>query len=174
MAQVTLKGKPLALEGELPQNGQKAPAFTLVAQDLKEFGLQDFHGKVKVILALPSLDTPVCAKQTRVFSEKLNSMKELVLLVVSGDLPFAMKRFCVAEDLENVFTGSQYRDSNFSKSYGVHVKEGALQGLCARAAFIVDKEDIVRYTELVPEISQEPDYEKALAALDALDAPKAG
>ena len=171
MAQVLLKGKPLNLEGELPQNGEKIPDFTLVAQDLSEFSLQSFNaknGKLKVILSVPSLDTPVCALQTRVFSEKLSSKPDLALIVVSGDLPFAMKRFCAGEGLDNVFTGSQYRNMDFSKSYGVRIKDGALQGLCARAVFVADKEDILRYTELVPEISQEPDYEKALAAVAKL------
>ena len=170
MAQVTLKGKPLLLEGELPQNGQPAPNFRLVAQDLTDLALENFGNKIKILLTVPSLDTPVCAVETRKFHEKIDSMKEegLVLIVASGDLPFAMKRFCSTEGLENVFPASQYRDPAFSKSYGVHIKEGGLQGLCARAVFVIDKENKIRYTELVPEIGQEPDYEKALAAVEAL------
>ena len=173
MAQVTLKGKPLSIEKELPQKGQKAPDFTLLAQDFSALSLENFKGKLKVILTLPSLDTPVCALETRVFHEKLNAMKEdTVLIAASGDLPFAMKRYCSSEGLDNIFTASQYRDPSFSKSYGVYIKEGNLQGLCARAVFVIDKEDTIHYIELVPEIAQEPDYEKALAAVNALRGSK--
>ena len=169
MAQVTLKGGPVELEGKLAQIGDTAPDFTLVGGDTSEISLKDFSGCIKVLLAVPSLDTPVCAQQTRVFHEKLGGMMEKVkTIVISGDLPFAMKRFCSTEGIDNVLTGSQYRDMNFSKSYGTHIKEGAIKGLSARAVFVVDKDDVVRYVELVPEISDEPNYEKALEAVQNL------
>ncbi len=168
MSTVLLKGNPIRLEGKLPATGDKAPAFHFIKQDLSQGALSDYSGKVKVILAVPSLDTPVCARETREFNVKLSGMKDTVVLVLSGDLPFAMKRYCAAEGVENVVTGSQYRDMNFSKAYGTHVAEGALAGLSARAVFVVDKEDVVRYVELVGEIGQEPNYGSAVDAVKQL------
>lgn len=165
MASVTLKGNPLRLEGEIPQAGQKAPDFKVVKDDLSEVSLKDLSGKVKVLVAVPSLDTPVCAKETREFNQKLSGFQDVAGLIVSGDLPFAMKRFCAAEGIENVSVGSQYRDMNFSKAYGTHIAEGGLQGLSARAVFVVDKDDNVVYSELVPEIGEEPKYDSVLEAV---------
>ncbi len=168
MTQVTHKGQSLALEGSFPQLGEEAPDFSLIAQDLSSFSLQDFGRKIKVVLAVPSLDTPVCAQETRTFYEKLASKEEAALIVVSGDLPFAMKRFCTTAGLSNIFVGSQFQDMRFSKSYGTHIREGLLKGLSARAVFVIDQNNKIAYAELVPDIASEPDYDKALAALDDL------
>ncbi len=165
MATTNFKGNPLALEGNFPSVGAKAPDFKVLLQDLSEANLATYAGKVKVLMAVPSLDTPTCAKETREFNVKLSAMKDVVGLVVSSDLPFAQKRFCAAEGIENVVTGSQFRDFNFSKAYGTHIPTGPLTGLSARAVFVVDKNDVITYTELVPEVGAEPDYEKALEAV---------
>lgn len=166
MATVTLKGNTINLEGSLPNPGDSAPDFRLVKQDLSEVSLKDFSGKVKVLVAVPSLDTPVCAKETREFNQKLAGRANVAVIVASGDLPFAMKRYCAAEGVENVTTGSQFRDMNFSKAYGTHIAEGGLKGLSARAVFVVDKNDKVSYTELVPDIGSEPNYDAVIAAVD--------
>ena len=166
MATVTLKGNTINLEGTMPNPGDPAPDFRLVKQDLTEVSLKDFSGKVKVLVAVPSLDTAVCAKETREFNLKLGSRSDVAVIVASGDLPFAMKRYCAAEGVENVTTGSQFRDMAFSKAYGTHITEGGLKGLSARAVFVVDKNDKVSYTELVPDIGQEPNYDAVLAAVD--------
>ena len=166
MATVTLKGNTIKLEGNLPAPGDPAPDFRLVKQDLTEVSLKDFSGKVKVLLAVPSLDTAVCAKETREFNQKLAGRADVAVIVASGDLPFAMKRYCAAEGVENVTTGSQFRDMNFSKAYGTHILEGGLTGLSARAVFVIDRSDKVSYTELVPDIGQEPNYDAVIAAVD--------
>ncbi|HMU83864.1 MAG TPA: thiol peroxidase [Leptospiraceae bacterium] len=168
MASVTHRGNTIQLDGNLPRPGEKAPGFKVVKDDLSEVGLESFAGKVKVIVALPSLDTPVCQKETREFNQKLGSMKDTVVLVVSGDLPFAMKRFCSTEGLSNVVTGSQFRDHAFSHAYGTFITEGGLKGLSARAVFVVDKNDTVQYTELVPDIGGEPDYNAVSQAVSKL------
>lgn len=168
MATVTHKGNTIRLDGNLPAVGQKAPDFKVVKDDLSEVGLDAFAGKVKVLVALPSLDTPVCQKETREFNQKLGEMKDTVVLVVSGDLPFAMKRFCTTEGLKNVVTGSQFRDMGFSHSYGTFITEGALKGLSARAVFVVDKDNTVQHVELVPDIGGEPDYDKTAEAVKKL------
>ncbi|MBR29790.1 MAG: lipid hydroperoxide peroxidase [Spirochaetaceae bacterium] len=165
MATVTLKGNPIRLEGNLPEVGAQAPDFKVVRDDMSEASLKDFSGKVKVLVAVPSLDTPVCATETKKFNEKLAGDSDVATIIVSGDLPFAMKRFCISEHVDGVVVGSQFRDMAFSRSYGTHIAEGGLQGLSARAVFVVDKNDKVAYTELVPEIGQEPDYDKVLDAV---------
>ncbi|MBX7058962.1 MAG: thiol peroxidase [Leptospirales bacterium] len=164
MATVTHKGATLRLEGDLPAVGQNAPDFKVVRDDLSEVSLKDFNGKVKVLVAVPSLDTPVCAKETREFNARASALKDTAVIVVSGDLPFAMKRFCSTEGLANVTPGSQFRDAAFSRSYGTLIAEGGLRGLSARAVFVVDKNDRLSYVELVPDIAQEPNYEQALKA----------
>ena len=168
MAQVTLKGNPFQLAGEMPKVGDAAPDFKVVKDDLSEVGLKDFAGKNKILVAVPSLDTPVCQKETREFNAKASSLKDTAVIVISGDLPFAMKRFCSTEGLSDVVTGSQFRDFSFSKAYGTHLAEGPLAGLSARAVFVVDKNDKVVYSELVPEIGQEPEYDKILDAASKL------
>lgn len=168
MAQVTLKGNPFQLAGEMPKVGDAAPDFKIIKSDLSEASLKDFAGKNKILVAVPSLDTPVCQKETREFNEKASSLKDTAVIIISGDLPFAMKRFCATEGLEEVVTGSQFRDFSFSKAYGTHLAEGPLAGLSARAVFVVDKNDKVTYSELVPEIAEEPKYDAVLDAVAKL------
>lgn len=165
MATVTLKGNPIHTNGELPKVGAKAPDFQLTANDLKDLSLADFAGKRKVLNIVPSLDTDVCATSTRKFNEKAGQLPDTVVLIVSADLPFASKRFCVAEGLKNVVPLSLLRDKKFAQDYGVLLTDGPLAGLCARSVVVLDASDKVTYTQLVPEIVQEPDYDAALAAL---------
>ncbi len=164
MATVTLKGNPIHTNGELPQKGAQAPAFSLTGVDLKDVGLGEWTGKKKILNIVPSLDTAICATSTRKFNESAGKLANTVVLVVSADLPFASGRFCTTEGLKNVTTLSLMRDKNFAKDYGVLIQDGPLAGICARAVVVLDENDKVVYRQLVPEIKQEPDYEKALAA----------
>ena len=164
MAQVTHKGNPIHTNGELPPVGAKAPDFKLTTGDLKDVSLADFKGKRKVLNIVPSLDTAVCATSTRKFNTAAGKLSNTVVLVVSADLPFAAKRFCTTEGLQNVVTLSLMRDKSFAKDYGVLIQDGVLAGICARAVVVVDENDKVVYRQLVPEIGQEPDYDQALAA----------
>jgi len=164
MATVTLKGNPIHTIGELPAVGRKAPDFKLVNGDLKDVTLADFKGKRKVLNIVPSLDTSVCATSTRKFNEKAGQMPNTVVLVVSSDLPFAAKRFCTTEGLQNVVPLSLMRSRDFAKDYGVLLTDGPLQGITARAVVVLDEGDKVIHQQLVPEIGQEPDYDAALAA----------
>jgi thiol peroxidase len=165
MTAVTLKGNPVTLNGTFPKVGQTAPDFTLVAKDLKDVGLKDFAGKRKVLNIVPSLDTPTCATSTRKFNESASKLNNMVVLVISADLPFAMSRFCVAEGLENVTTLSLMRGREFMRNYGVEIANTGLAGVTARAVVVLDESNKVLYTELVNEITQEPNYDAALAAL---------
>lgn len=165
MTTVTLAGNPIHLSGEFPRPGSAAPAFSLVAADLRDLTLKDFAGKRKVLNIVPSLDTPVCATSTRKFNEAAAKHPNAVMLIISADLPFAMSRFCGAENTDKVKTLSMMRDRHFAKDYGVLITDGPLAGITARAIVVIDENDKVVYTELVPEIKQEPDYAKALAAL---------
>lgn len=165
MAQITFKGNPIRTAGELPGIGSVAPDFTVIKTDLSPVSLGEFKGRRVVLNIFPSIDTPVCANSVRRFNAEASSLVNTVVLCVSKDLPFAQKRFCAAEGLENVITASEFRDSSFSSAYRVSIAEGPLQGLFSRAIVVVDEKGKVSYTEQVPEIGQEPDYEKALAAL---------
>lgn len=165
MTTVTLGGNPIHLAGELPKPGSPAPAFSLVAADLRDLTLKDFAGKRKVLNIVPSLDTPVCATSTRKFNEQAGSLPNTVVLVISADLPFAMKRFCETEGLKNVVSLSTMRGREFLKSYGVGIEDGPLAGITARAVVVLDENNKVLHAELVPEIKQEPNYDAALAAL---------
>ena len=165
MSSVTLKGNPIDVAGSFPQRGQKAPGFKLVAKDLKDVTLADYVGKRKILNIVPSLDTAVCATSTRKFNEKAGSLANTVVLVVSADLPFASSRFCAAEGLSNVVTLSTMRGRDFMKAYGVEITSGALTGVTARGVVVLDENDRVLHSELVPEIAQEPDYDAAVAAL---------
>ncbi len=165
MATVTLKGNPIDVAGSFPRKGQKAPAFKLVAKDLKDVSLSDYAGKRKVLNIVPSLDTAVCATSTRKFNEKAGSLANAVVLVISADLPFAAGRFCSTEGLNNVVTLSTLRGHEFMKAYGVEITSGPLAGVTARGVVVLDENDTVLHAELVPEIAQEPDYDAALAAL---------
>ena len=165
MATVTLKGNPIDVAGSFPQKGQKAPAFKLVAKDLTDVSLAAYAGKRKVLNIVPSLDTAVCATSTRKFNEKVGSLANTVVLVISADLPFAAGRFCSTEGLNNVVTLSTLRGREFMKAYGVEITSGPLAGVTARGVVVLDENDTVLHAELVPEIAQEPNYDAALAAL---------
>ncbi len=166
--QVTFKGATVALGGELPRVGAKAPDFRLVDPKLQEVSLSAYAGKIKIVTINPSVDTSVCAKTTRTFNEKGAAITGAVVLAVSADLPFALRRFCAAEGLEGVTALSTFRDADFGVSYGVAMKDGPMAGLLARAVLVIDGTDVVRYAELVAEIVNEPDYDAALAAAAVL------
>jgi thiol peroxidase len=165
MAKITLKSAPIHTSGELPKVGTKAPDFLLVDKDLKEHALKDFRGKRKILSIVPSLDTPVCSLSAKKFNEAMKKHPEAQVIVISADSPFAQKRVCDQDNLKNITTLSMMRSKDFAKNYGVLIQDGPLAGLCARAIVVLDEEDKVLYTELVPEITQEPNYEKALQAL---------
>jgi thiol peroxidase len=162
MATITLRGNPVETSGDLPKLGNPAPDFSLLKQDLSRSSLKDFPGK-KVLNIFPSVDTPVCATSVRKFNQ-LAADKGVTVLCISEDLPFAFKRFCGAENIDKVTTLSGFR-SSFAKDYGVEMKSGALTGLMARSIVVLDEANKVVYSELVPEIAQEPNYEAALAKL---------
>ena len=158
---VTFKGNPLTLVGDTVRVGDKAPAFTVLDKDLTPVGLSDFSGKVKIISVTPSLDTPVCNLQATTFNEKARSLSpDMVIINISMDLPFAIARFCSAEGIDRLKTLSDHKDASFGSSYGVLVKE---LRLLARSIFVIDRTDTVRYIEIVREMTNEPDYERALA-----------
>ena len=165
MAQVTRKGSAVQISGELPAVGSKAPAFSLVAADLSDATLQTFAGKRKVLNIFPSVDTPTCATSIRTFNAKANDVANTVVLCISADLPFAQARFCGAEGLENVKNLSTMRGAAFMQDYGVAIADGSMVGLTTRAVVVLDENDTVLHSELVPEIGQEPNYEAALAVL---------
>lgn len=165
MSTVTLEGTPLHVGGNFPRPGDKVHSFMLVDKDLNDVSLSKFEGKRKVLSIVPSLDTPVCAQSTRVFNESVAALPNTVLLIISADLPFAQARFCGAEGLDNVVTLSSMRGRDFSKDYGVMITDYPLAGLMARAVIVLDENDTVMYSQLVPEIAQEPDYDAALAVL---------
>ncbi len=165
MAQVTLRGTPIHTNGEVPAVGAKAPDFKLVNGDLKDVTLADFRGKKKILNIVPSLDTPTCATSTRKFNKEAGTLANTVVLVVSADLPFASKRFCTTEGLQNVVPLSLMRTKAFAKDYGVLLQDGPLEGITARAVVVLDESDKVIYRQLVPEIGQEPDYDSALKAV---------
>jgi thiol peroxidase len=157
---VTFAGNPLTLTGRELKVGKKAPDFTVLNKELKEVMLTDFAGKTKIISVTPSLDTPVCDMQARRFNQEAQSLsKAITVLNISMDLPFALARFCTSAGINNVETLSDHRDASFGKAYGVLVKE---LRLLARAIFVVDASDVVRYMEIVPEMTNQPDYDKAL------------
>lgn len=165
MATVTLEGETLNVGGHFPQVGETGHSFMLVDKDLKDVSLSEYAGKRKVLSIVPSIDTPVCATSTRVFNQRASEMSNTVVLVISADLPFAQGRFCGAEGLDKVIMLSTMRGRDFHKDYGVMITDPPLSGLMARAVIILDEKDRVIYTELVPEITQEPDYDAAIAAL---------
>jgi thiol peroxidase len=166
MASVTLGGNPVTVNGNFPKKGDTAPDFTLWGKDLKDVGLKDFAGKRKVLNIVPSLDTPVCATSTRKFNEKAGGKPNTVVLVISTDLPFAANRFCTTEGLQNVVTLSTVRNRDFHAKYGVDLADGPLKGLTARGVVVLDENNKVLHSQLVPEIKNEPDYDAALAALN--------
>ena len=160
---ITFEGSPLTLIGEEVKVGQKAPEFKVLTADLGETGLDKYNGKIKLIASVPSLDTPICDLQIKRFNDEASKLsKDIVILFISMDLPFAQKRFCQAYDIKKVKTLSDHKEANFGENFGVLIKE---LRLLSRAIFIVDKNDSVSYVEYVKEITQHPDYESALEAL---------
>ncbi|MDF1560012.1 MAG: thiol peroxidase [Bacteroidales bacterium] len=165
MAKITLRGNPVNTSGSLPAKGSKAPSFTLVKSDLGTLSLDELAGKKVILNISPSLDTGVCATAARKFNEVAAGWDNTVVLAITKDLPFAQGRFCSTEGINNVITLSGFRDSDFGKAYGVEIVDGAFTGLYARSIVVIDENGVVKYTELVPEIAQEPDYDAAVAAL---------
>ena len=165
MADITHRGNPVHTSGNLPAVGSKAPDFRLTDSNLNDVSLADFKGKKKLLNIFPSIDTPTCALSTRKFNEYAAKHPDAAILMVSADLPFAQQHFCSVENTHNVKTLSMMRDRDFAKDYGVLLLDGLYRGITARAIVVIDEHDKVVHTELVPEIRQEPDYEKALAAL---------
>ena len=164
MAEVTLGGNPVHTSGDLPEVGSSAPSFTLTGNDLGEVSAADFAGKNLVLNIFPSVDTPTCATSVRTFNERAAGLDDTAVLCVSADLPFAQSRFCGAEGIDNVSSASSFR-SSFADDFGVKLTDGPLAGVCARAVVVVGADGNVKYTEMVPEIAQEPDYDAALGAL---------
>lgn len=165
MAKITFKGNPVTTSGELPKVGSAAPDFTLTKTDLSALGKQDLAGKNVVLNIFPSIDTGVCATSVRTFNQKAAALPNTVVVCVSKDLPFAMKRFCGAEGIEKVVPASWFRGPDFGKAYGVVMQDGPLAGLFARSVVVFDAAGKVVHTELVPEIAQESDYDAALKAV---------
>lgn len=165
MSTTNFKGAPVKIAGKFIEKGVVAPDFALVKTDLSSLSLKDLKGKNVVLNIFPSLDTSVCATSVRKFNKLAAGLPDTVVLAVSKDLPFAHARFCSTEGIENVIPVSDFRVSDFDLKYGVLMEDGPLAGLLARSVVVVDKEGKVAYTELVPEITQEPDYDKAIAAL---------
>ena len=165
MAKITLKGNTIETAGNLPNLQTKAPAFELTNAKLETKSLKDFEGKTVILNIFPSIDTGVCAASVRTFNQKATSVENTVVLSVSKDLPFALSRFCAAEGIENVETLSDFKSQDFGNNYGVTITTGPLAGLHSRAIVVIDPKGTITYTEQVPEIGQEPDYEKALQAI---------
>ena len=164
MARITLKGNPINTSGNLPGIGSKAPDFKLTKGDLSDTTLKDYAGKKVILNIFPSIDTGVCATSVRKFNAEAAKLPNAVVVCVSADLPFAQKRFCGAEGIDKVVMGSELRDKKFGEAYGVRITDGPLAGLLARSVVVVDETGNVKYTEQVPEIAQEPNYDAALAA----------
>ena len=162
---ITCGGNPLTILGDMVKAGDKAQDFTVMSNELKPVKLSDYAGKVRVLSVMPSIDTPVCANQTRKFNEEAAKLDSVQIITLSVDLPFALARFCGAEGIDKAATLSDYNGHDFAKKYGFLIKE---LNLLARGVIIVDANDEVKYVEYVPEVGQEPNYEKALEALKSL------
>lgn len=165
MAKITLQGNAINTSGNLPATNSTAPAFTLVDKDLNNVSLANYKGKKKLLNIVPSLDTGVCATSTKKFNDLAAGRDDVVMLVISADLPFAQGRFCGAENIDKVIPLSMMRNRDFARDYGVLITDGPLAGITARGVVVLDASDKVIYSELVPEIAQEPNYDAALAAL---------
>ena len=165
MASITLGGNPIHTSGELPKIGSKLADFKLVKNDLSIASLADFAGTKLVLNIFPSIDTGTCATSVRKFNESASKLNNTKVLCISRDLPFAQKRFCGAEGIENVINLSDFRDGSFGKDNGLEIVDSVLSGLHSRAIIVVDTDGTVLYTEQVPEIADEPNYDAALAAL---------
>lgn len=164
MAEITLKGKTIQTRGRLPVIGSRAPDFKLTRVDLTDVSLASYAGRRKILNIVTSIDTGVCAASTKRFDAEAADLEKVVVLTISNDLPFAQNRFCTAEGIRNVITLSQMRGRDFGVSYGVEIVDGPLAGLLSRAVVVLDEHNKVLYTEQVPDIDQEPTYERALAA----------
>lgn len=163
---ITFKGNPFTLLGPELKVGDKAPNFRVVANDLSPVTLADYSGKIKILSAVPSLDTPVCDTETRTFNKQAAELPEsVVVLTISQDLPFAQKRWCGAAGIDRVQTLSDYQDRSFSQAFGVLIKE---LKLCTRAIYVIDANDTIRYIQIVPEVTSEPDYNAVLTAAKQL------
>ena len=165
MAQTNFKGQPVHTEGNLPPIHTKVPDYRLIDRDLKERTLHEFQGKRKLVATVPSLDTPLCSTMTKHVNDFAKKHSDFVFLTISADLPFAQKRFCEQEAVHNVIILSMMRNKDFGKAYGLLIQDGPLAGLLARSLFVLDEKDHLLYFELVPEISQEPNYHKAFEFL---------
>ncbi|MDR3061287.1 MAG: thiol peroxidase [Dysgonamonadaceae bacterium] len=165
MSKISFKGNTINTNGNLPETGSKAPDFSLVKTDLNELLLKDLQGKNVILNIFPSLDTSVCAASVRRFNKEAADMKNTVVLAISKDLPFAHARFCTTEGIENVIPLSAFRNSDFEKEYGIGMVDGPLKGLLARAVVLINSSGNITYSELVPEITQEPDYKAVIAHL---------
>ncbi len=165
MAAITLGGNPINTNGELPKTGSKAPEFQLVRQDLGTASLSDFSGSKVVLNIFPSIDTNTCATSVRTFNAKASALANTKILCISRDLPFAQKRFCGAEGLENVINLSDFNTGNFGKDYGLEIIDGPLAGLHSRVVIVIDENGMITHAEQVLEIADEPNYESALMAL---------
>ena len=166
MAETALRGNPVTTVGDLPAVGSTAPEFTLTGADLGAIESESLAGQRVVLNIFPSVDTPTCATSVRTFNERAAGLDNTTVLCVSADLPFAAGRFCGAEGIENVKTGSTFKNAEFLDAYGVRMVDGPLEGLAARAVVVVDESGTVVHNQLVAEIAEEPDYDAALAALD--------
>ena len=165
MTKIAFKGNPVETSGSLPKVGELAPDFTLVSSDLSEVSLSDFKGKNVVLNIFPSLDTGVCAASVRNFNKKAGSLDNTVVLGISADLPFASGRFCSTEGIENTIALSTYRDQSFAKDYGVLMNDGPLKGLNSRAVVVINPQGEVIYNQMVPEITEEPNYDSAIDSI---------
>lgn len=165
MAQVTFQGNPVSIAGSIPVAGDSAPEFSLAASDLSDLTLSSLSGTNVILNIFPSIDTPVCANSVRRFNEEAAQLEDTQVLCISADLPFAAGRFCEIEGIENVQHASTFRSADFAETYGVAIPEGALRGLTARAIVCVNKEGVVIHSELVSEVTNEPNYDAAIAAV---------
>lgn len=165
MAEITFQGNPIHTNSDLPEVGQTAPNFKLVNKDLENVSLDDFKGRKKLLNIVPSLDTGVCAASTIQFNKLADQIDNAAILTISSDLPFAQQRFCTAEGIDEVTALSMMRSKDFAKDYGVLITDGPLAGLAARAVVVLDENNKVIYTQQVPEIAEEPDYDQAISAL---------
>jgi thiol peroxidase len=164
MATTKLKGNVVNLAGTEVNVGDKAPVVNVTAKDLSAVQVGGENGKAQIVVVVPSLDTPVCAAETRKFNEEAAKIENAEVVVVSMDLPFAMGRFCTTEGIENLTVGSDFRAKEFANAYGVLIEDGALAGVTCRAIFVIDANGVVTYKEICPEITEEPSYEAALEA----------
>jgi len=165
MAEITLKGNQINTSGDLPAKGSDAPDFLLVRSDMSNLTLSELKGKKIVLSISPSFDTSICASSVRKFNQLAAGKSNVIVLAITKDLPFAHNRFCTTEGITNVVTLSGFRNRNFGKAYGVDIIDGSFEGLYARSIVVINEAGKVIYTQLVPEIATEPDYDAALAAL---------